>query len=94
MQIAEERGSMMALLAVFVGACLALSCLAINAGSAFLFKQRLQSKADQKVLSLYASASHVEGETEEFSLCETWIAPIKVIGLSTAQAICAQSAAR
>ena len=94
MVVAEERGSMIALFSLFVGVCLALSCLAINAGSAFLFKQRLQSEADQTVLQKFASADHVTGETEELVLCETWIAPLKVIGLPTAQKICADSAAR
>jgi len=93
-QIAEERGSMIALFAVFVGSCLALSCLAINAGSAYLFKQRLQSKADQMVLLKYANAGQVAAETEELTLCENWTAPLKVIGLPTTQQICAHSAAR
>lgn len=94
MAVAEERGSMIALFAVFVGVCLALSCLAINSGSAFLFKQKLQAQADQSVLQKFASANRVTGETEELMLCDTWIAPLKVIGLPAAQEICAHSAAR
>ena len=94
MVVAEERGSMIALFAVFVGVCLALSCLAINSGSAFLFKQKLQSQADQSVLQKFSSADHVTGETEELELCGTWLAPLKVIGLPAAQEICAHSAAR
>jgi uncharacterized membrane protein len=94
MAVAKERGSMIALFAVFVGVCLALSCLAINSGSAFLFKQRLQSQADQSVLQKFESANHAAGETEELVLCDTWIAPLKVIGLPATQEICAHSAAR
>ncbi len=94
MATAEDRGSMIALFTIFVATCLALSCLAINAGSAYLFKQRLQSKADQLVLSQYASAGHLAFETEELTLCENWVAPLKVIGLPAAQEICAHSAAR
>ena len=91
---AEDRGSMIALFTVFVASSLALSCLAINAGSAYIFKQRLQSKADQMVLLKYANADHVAAETEELTLCENWIAPLKVIGLPAAHEICAHSAAR
>lgn len=92
--IAEDRGSMIALFTIFVGACLVLSCFAINAGSAYLFKQRLQSKADQLVLLKYANAGHVAAETEELTLCENWVSPLKVIGLPAALEICAHSAAR
>lgn len=94
MPTVNERGSMSALFVSFVATCLLLSCIAINSGSAFLFKQRLQSKVDQLVLADYEAANSTLGETQQRTLCETWTAPLKVIGLPNSQQICAKSAAR
>lgn len=94
MQIADERGSSLPLMLGFILLFLYFCVITTNASSAFLFRQHLQSNADQAAITRFQNGERTNGETFELELCREWQVPVKAIGLPTTQRICARSAAR
>ena len=92
--IADEAGSMLPLFLVFVLIVLSLAGSAANLSAITLQRQRLQSQADQEVLSDYFNRGLVVGQTAEIQKCSAFELPVKIIGLPVTQRICVQSAAR
>ena len=94
MRTASERGSALPLYVGLVAVFLIFTASIVDVASLFLFRQHLQSAADQQALSRFNSGERTSGNTFEVQLCRTWQMPIKAIGLPTAQHVCARSAAR
>jgi hypothetical protein len=92
--LADEKGSMLPLFLVFVLIVLSLAGSAANLSAISLQKQRLQSQADQEVLSDYLKQGLGLGQTAEREKCFVFELPVKLIGLPATHEICVQSAAR
>lgn len=94
MALADERGSSLPLYIGLIAVLLVFAAAVVDASSLFLFQQRMQLRADQRVLNEYALGQRSVGETLELEVCATWQAPLKAIGLPSEQQVCARSAAR
>jgi hypothetical protein len=94
MPSAKDRGSMLPLFIVILATLLVASATIIDAGSLFLFRQHLQSRADQEAIFRFSAGERTSGSTLEVELCQIWNSPLKVLGLPTTQNVCAKSAAR
>lgn len=92
--LADENGSMLPILMVFVFIVLSLAGSAANLSAITLQRQRLQSQADQEALSDYLKQSLGLGQTAETEKCSEFELPVKLIGLPATHEICVQSAAR
>lgn len=92
--LAEENGSMLPLFLIFVLIVLLLAGSAANLSAISLQKQRLQSQADQEVLSDYLKQGLGLGQTAATEKCFVFELPVKLIGLPAKHEICVQSAAR